>query len=88
LQVADTAGSVIFRTNHKSHGATDSGNFVRFHCRTATGAMANVMNINGAKGLHCYGTITTSAGFTSTSDRNLKEQVQDVDLSGLQKLYP
>jgi hypothetical protein len=40
-----------------------------------------VYNINGAKGLHCYGTITTSAGFTSTSDQSVKEDVEDVDLS-------
>ena len=43
--------------------------------------MANVFNINGAQGLHCYGTITTSAGFASTSDQSVKEDVQDVDLS-------
>ena len=43
--------------------------------------MANVYNINGAQGLHCYGTITTSAGFNSTSDESVKEDVQDVDLS-------
>jgi hypothetical protein len=80
LRVADTAGSVIFRTNHKSHGATDGGNFVRFYCRNATGALVNVYNISGSKGLHCYGTITTTAGFTSTSDQSVKEDVQDVDL--------
>jgi hypothetical protein len=40
-----------------------------------------VYTINGAKGLHCYGTITTSAGFTSTSDQSVKEDVEDVDLS-------
>ena len=43
--------------------------------------MANVFNINGAQGLHCYGTITTSAGFNSTSDESVKEDVQDIDLS-------
>ena len=27
LKVADTAGSVIFKTTHKSHGSSDAGNF-------------------------------------------------------------
>ena len=80
LQVADTAGNVIYKSVHKTHGATDSGNFVRFYCRTATGTLANVMNINGAQNLHCYGTIT-SAGFSSTSDRNVKTEIMTPDLS-------
>ena len=41
------------------------------------------MNLSGSNGLHCYGIITTSSGFSSTSDRNVKEQVQDVNLSHL-----
>ena len=31
--------------------------------------------------MHVYGTITTSGGFSSTSDQSVKEDVQDVDLS-------
>ena len=41
------------------------------------------MNISGNQGLHCYGTITTSAGFTSTSDQSVKSDVKDIDLSAI-----
>ena len=41
------------------------------------------MNINGAKGLHCYGIITTSSGFSSTSDQSVKTEIMTQDLSPL-----
>jgi hypothetical protein len=83
LQVADTSGTVIFKTMHKSHGATDSGNFVRFYCRNAVGTLVNACNITGSAGLHVYGTITTSAGFSSTSDQSVKAEILTQDLSPL-----
>ena len=46
-----------------------------------TGALVNVFNIIGNKNLHCYGTITASAGFVSTSDQSVKNDVKDIDLT-------
>ena len=80
LRVADAAGSVIFRTDHKSHGATYSGNYVRFYCRKASGALVNVFDINGSKHAAFHGNVS-AVSYTTTSDERVKEDVQDVDLS-------
>ena len=72
---------LVQRVYQKSHGSSDAGNFIRFYCRKATGALVNVFNINGNKDIHCYGTITTAAGFVSTSDQSVKDDVKDIDLT-------